>query len=125
MSEPQRFAFRYGVMRPLLSALGLGPTFSAMELDDNELRVRFSWAFAARIARSSIVSADHDSGFVTGIGVHGWKGTWLVNGAGSGLVAIDIDPPVRALVTGFPVKLRRLRVSAANPEQLVAALRRR
>ncbi len=106
----------------LLVVLGMGPTFTAMEVGEERFRVRFSWAFATRIDRSAIRRADYDYGFVGGIGVHGRSGTWLVNGAANGIVGIDIDPPARAYVMGYPVRLRRLRVSAADPARLIAAL---
>ena len=34
--------------------------------------------------------------------MHRWRGRWLVNGAAGPLVAIEIDPPARARVLGFP-----------------------
>jgi hypothetical protein len=93
-----------------------------MQVSADTFVVRFSWGFSARIPLSSITSAAEDDGPVGGIGVHGFGGKWLVNGAASGIVAIDIDPPVRSRVMGFPVKLSRLRVSAEDPGKLVALL---
>jgi hypothetical protein len=40
----------------------------------------------------------------------------------SGIVTIEIEPPCRALATGFPVKLRKLQVSVEDPSGLVAAI---
>jgi hypothetical protein len=59
---------------------------------------------------------------VGGIGVHGWAGRWLVNGSTKGVVAIDIDPPARGYVMGFPVRLRQLAVGLADPEGFLAAI---
>ena len=70
----------------------------------------------------SHVGASLDDGFVGGIGVHGWRGRWLVNGAANGLVAVEIDPPACARVLGVPVRLRYVRVSVQDPDALVAAL---
>jgi hypothetical protein len=61
---------------------------------------------------------------VGGIGVHGWRGAWLVNGAASGLVSITVDPPVRAWAVGVPVRLRQLTVSLEDPDAFRAALGR-
>ena len=122
MAPAQRFDFRYGVFRPLLSALGFGPAFSFIELDDECLRVQMGWSFRTAIPRHSVRSARPYRGLAYGIGVHGWRGEWLVNGAASGLVEIDIDPPTRATVLGVPVRLRTLRVSVESPEDLMAAL---
>jgi hypothetical protein len=119
----QGFRFRYGVVRPLLSILALGPRFSSVELDDETLRVRMGWAFRATIPRRQIVDARARRGLVGGIGVHGWNGRWLVNGAATGLVAITVDPPVRAWVVA-PVKLKELTISLEDPGALLAALGR-
>ena len=61
---------------------------------------------------------------VGGTGVHGWAGKWLVNGSTKGLVIMDIDPPARGYVLGFPVRLRQLAVSTADPEGFLAAIGR-
>jgi hypothetical protein len=124
MASSQTFPIKYGFFRPLLSVLGIGPAFSGVEVDGDHLRVRMGYAFRARVPLASITRVEPFSGFVGGIGVHGWRGTWLVNGAASGLVAIEIDPPVRAWVLGVPVRLRTLQVSVKSPEELIAALRR-
>lgn len=119
---PARFAIRYGALGPLLAALGLGPRHSGLDLDGNTLRVRMGWGFSATVPRAQIRSAQHSEGLVGGIGVHGWRGRWLVNGATSGLVTLAIDPPARAWVMGVPVKLTSLRVSVEQPDALLAAL---
>jgi len=119
---PERFAIRYGVMRPLLTLLGMGPAVSGIEIDGTQLRVRMGWAFRARVPRERIRGAERSAALPGGIGVHGWRGRWLVNGAASGLVSITLDPPARAWVLGVPVRLTLLRVSAEDPDGLVRAL---
>jgi hypothetical protein len=123
VAPTQGFRFRYGVVRPLLSILALGPKFSSAELDDDTLRVRMGWAFRATIPRRQIVDARGRGGLVGGIGVHGWNGRWLVNGATTGLMTIAVDPPVRAWVV-VPVKLKQLTMSLEDPGALLAALGR-
>jgi hypothetical protein len=61
---------------------------------------------------------------ILGLGVHGWAGWWAVNGARAGAVRIDIDPPSRARVCGFPVRLRTLWLSLVDPDGFLAALGR-
>ena len=122
MASVQTFRFRYGLFRPLLSVLGAGPAFSSVTLDDDRLRVRMGWTFRAEVPRRSIAGARPFHGMIGGIGVHGWRGVWLVNGAASGVVAIDIDPPGRARVLGVTVRLRTLQVSVESPDALIAAL---
>lgn len=122
MASTQEFPIRYGVFRPLLSVLGGGPGFSGVSLDGDRLRARMGWMFRADIPRASITGAEPHHGLVGGIGVHGWRGTWLVNGSARGVVSIHIDPPAKARVLGVPVKLRTLQVSVEEPEELLAAL---
>ncbi len=123
MTSPQTFPLRYGVFRPLLTVLGAGPAFSGVEVDGDRLRARMGWSFRADVPLTSITAVRAYEGSVYGIGVHGWRGRWLVNGAASGVVDIDMDPPARAHVVGVPVRLRTLRVSVESPEELIAALR--
>jgi hypothetical protein len=124
MTATGSFNFRYGALRPLLSVLGMGPGLSHVELDGDTLRVRMGWAFRATIPVSQITGVQARTGPVGGIGVHGWRGRWLVNGATTGLVLITVDPTVRAWGTGVPVQLRELTVSLEDPDAFVAALGR-
>lgn len=118
----QRFGFSYGALRILFTLLGLGPGLSRIEVRPAEVMVQMGWGFRARVPRSSITRAYEDQVMGLGVGVHGWRGRWLVNGSMSGIVTIEIDPPCRALATGFPVKLRKLQVSLEAPSGFVAAL---
>ena len=124
MAVTQAFPMRYGMFRPLLTVMGAGPKYSKVEIDGDHLRVRMGPLFKAEVPLASITSVGPDTQMVGGIGAHGWRGNWLVNGAASGIVRIEIDPPARAKVTGVPVRLRILRVSMESPEELIAALRR-
>jgi hypothetical protein len=45
-----------------------------------------------------------------------------VNGSGSGIVSIALEPRQRGYVLGFPVKLRELLVSVEDPSGLLDAL---
>ena len=122
MASTQEVPIRYGVFRPLLSVLGGGPGFSGVSLDGDRLRARMGWMFRADVPMASITGAERHRGLVGGIGVHGWRGTWLVNGSAKGVVSVHIDPPAQARVLGVPVKLRTLQVSVEEPEEFLAAL---
>jgi hypothetical protein len=102
--------------------MGLGPRFSDVTADDQRLVVRMGWGFRARLPRSAIASAERTRGLVGGIGVHGWHGRWLVNGAATGLVMIRFDPSQRARVMGFPVRLRALYLSLEEPDRFVSQI---
>jgi hypothetical protein len=120
--DRQVFSFSYGAFRPLLSALGMGPAFSRIELRAERLLVRMGWAFSADVPRSAIGAVTPSDGPVGGIGVHGWRGSWLVNGSMRGLVSISLKPPQRARVMGVPVRLRTLILSVDERDALIAAL---
>jgi hypothetical protein len=123
VTETQKFSILYGALRPLLVVLAMGPGLSGVELDDTEMTVHMGWAFSARVPRASITGAGLVTGRVGGIGVHGWRGRWLVNGSMAGIVGIDIKPAARARVLGFlPVKLHYLMLSLENPDAFVAAV---
>ena len=104
--------------------LGMGPRRSAVRIEvaSRSLIVEMGWAFKARIPLSSIVSGGRSRPARTGWGVHGWGGSWLVNGASHGIVALIIDPPAQARAVGFPVRLRHLRVSVSEPVALISML---
>ena len=125
MPDSAQFLFRYGWWRPLLSALGMGPSRASLDIGPDSLRVRFGWAFRAEIPLSSIAGAQLDDRWVGVIGVHGWAGRWIVNGAMSGIVTITIEPPATARASLFPVLLKEVRLSVEDREQLIAALAQR
>lgn len=55
-------------------------------------------------------------------GVNYWRGTALVNGAGTGLVEITLDRPKWVWLGPLRARMRRLIVSAEDQSGLVAAL---
>jgi hypothetical protein len=117
------FAISYTpLLLPLLSLLGLGPAWSGVWVDRDAVRVQMGWGFRARIRRESVRTVARDSAAVTGWGVHGWRGRWLVNGSSAGMVRIKIEPPARAWTMGVPVRLHMLRLSTTRPDELVTLL---
>jgi hypothetical protein len=122
MDDRRTFSILYGSWKPLLVAGGLGPRFSGVEIGDGELRVRMGWAFRSRIPLPSVTGARTMTGMVGGVGVHGWRGRWLVNGSMKGIVGIDIEPEARAVAIGIPVRLHYLSLSLEDPDGFLAAL---
>ena len=118
----RRFPIRFTGLSRAMIALGLSPSRSWVEVGDDLLRVRMSWAFSLDAPLVNIRDARPDTGRVGGWGVHGWRGRWLVNGSSSGLVRIDLSPPVRGRMGPLPIGIRQLRVSVEDPDGLVAAL---
>jgi hypothetical protein len=84
-----------------------------------------AWSFHAEVERSSIRSVRRVSDKPYAIGVHGWRGRWIVNGAAGPIASITISPPARARAIGVPVTLSELLVSVDEPGALVSALEQR
>jgi hypothetical protein len=105
-----------------MGLLGLRPRACWVDVDDHTVEVQMSWAFRLRIERNSIKQMEADNDRVLGWGVHGWAGRWLVNGSAHGLVRVLLDPPGRARMCGFPVRVDTLRVSLEDPERFIEVL---
>jgi phosphoribosylcarboxyaminoimidazole (NCAIR) mutase len=113
---------RFGRLKPIFLLAGITPGHSCLEVQSETVRVRMGWAFSAETPRASIHSAHRTDDSLWSIGVHGWRGRWIVNGAAGPMVSVMIDPPARARVLGVPVTLRELLVSVDDPDGLVTAL---
>jgi hypothetical protein len=123
VGAPQWFTLRYGAFsRSMLKLIGSGPAHSGIAVSDADLAIKMGRSFDGRAPRTSVTSARALTDTVISRGVHGWRGDWLVNGDGSGLVELLFEPPMPGHVLMFPVRVRRLRVSVDDPEGLVAAV---
>lgn len=125
--QAHHFALRYNrAMRAFLGLLGLGPRYSEVELNGEELRVRMGWGFAARIPRRSISQArplGRRRDIWYALGIHTLLGgRWIVNGSLTGVLTLTIEPPVRARAFGLPIRLRWLAMSLQDPEGVLTAL---
>jgi hypothetical protein len=92
-----------------------------IEIDGNDVRVRMSYAFRARFGRGDISTVGTHRPVVS-IGVHGWRGRWLVNGAHRPIARITFALPVKARVLGVGVHVRELLVSVDDVAELQRAL---
>ena len=117
-----RFPIRFTGANKAMRFIGMAPSSSDVRLDGDHVHVRMGWAFALTFPRSAVRHVGPDEGLVTGWGVHGWRGSWLVNGSSGGLVRVELSPPARARLLVFSVKVRVLRVSVEDPTALIAAL---
>ena len=116
---PIRYSFGKGLV---LRLVGAPARFAYVEIGEPLVRVRMSWAFRLTFDRAHIESVVQAPPVRITAGAHGWRGRWLVNGASGPIVAIRLGAPVRAWVAGFPVRLREIAVSVADPDALIAAL---
>jgi hypothetical protein len=124
MVSSARFPIKFEPAYALLSkSLFISPADSYIEIAGDTVSVRMAWAFRAKFDRAQVSGTSiPGSRIALTRGVHGWAGRWLVNGAGDGIVAIELEPRQRAYVMGFPIRLRELKLSVENPAALAAAL---
>jgi hypothetical protein len=106
----------------LFAVLRLGRDDARIEVEDLEITVKMGWAFDTVIPRATVASVRALDRRVISRGVHGWRGDWLVNGAGNGLVRIDLEPRVRGRVSLVPVRIASVTVSVEDPPALVDAI---
>ena len=120
-----RFALAYTpINRKAFVLFGVGPRRSWTDVSADAVVVRMGIGFRATIPRQNITGVSRFEGRTLSRGVHGWRGRWLVNGSGNGIVVIEIEPRVRAWTTGFPIRLRQLMVAVEDPDGLRQALER-
>jgi hypothetical protein len=121
--KPRRFQILFDTWYAILSsALFLPPSRSYVEVNDEEVRVQMSWAFRSSFPRTAVALAEQTHECPLSRGVHGFAGRWLVNGSGRGILTINLTPAQRGYVVGFPVRLRQIMVSVAEPSALAAVL---
>jgi hypothetical protein len=124
VAKSVRYAISFSAVVALLSAVvGIRRRHAAVEVSDDAVLIRMGWAFSARIPRASITNATPHPRIRYAVGVHVvGRGSWIVNGTTRNIVELRIDPPAPARALGFPVRLRRVRVSVEQPAELVAAI---
>lgn len=108
--------------RALLSALLLPAHEAYVAVDGDRVRVHMSWAFATHFTRADVEGVSEGPAPVVSVGVHGWRGRWLVNGARRPIATVRLRRSVRAYVCGFPVRLHELLVSVDDVDALRHAL---
>ncbi|HJT37387.1 MAG TPA: hypothetical protein VJ818_03090 [Actinomycetota bacterium] len=122
-----KFAFRYGITRPLLSLVGAGSERTYMEVEGGRFRVRFGPSFSMDAPLDSISSAERIEGSILhkvmrGVGVHGLDGHWAVNAAAEPIVRLHFREPQRARILGLPSKIKTLDVSPDDPTLFLAGI---
>jgi hypothetical protein len=100
--------------------MGFWKSNSFVELEGEGVHVKMGWGFDAKFERSSIRGVQPFEGIPGGIGVHGFRGRYLVNGAASGIVTMALEPVAKGHMIGIPVKISQLSVSLDEPQQFIA-----
>jgi hypothetical protein len=133
MDSPTTFPISFDrPSRKPMTVLGAGPKVSRVKVSSSTVDIGMGWAFHATIRREAVASARPLNGGLGELrgplglsvlrGVNYWRGTALVNGAGTGLVEMTLDRPNWVRLGPFPVRMRRLIVSVEDQSGLVAAL---
>ena len=93
-----------------------------VELTTDALTVRLGLTWSATVPRAHIRTAGRDPLRTISIGAHGWRGDWLVNTSTKGLVVLTIDPAAKGRCLGYPIRLKTLHLSLADPDAFLAEL---
>jgi hypothetical protein len=118
-----RFPIRFDRWyRALSTVLLLPPSSAYIEVTDDHVEVRMGWTFRTQFPLAAVARTAVFEGRTLSRGVHGWAGRWLVNGSGTGIVILHLEPTQRARVLGCPVRLRELLVSVDDADSLRSAL---
>ncbi len=113
-----RIPIKYGRLKWLLTMIGVPAGSAYLERRGDDIDVRMGWAFRTRLRRGDVVRTNRYGRSIS-IGVHGWRGRWLVNGASEPIIGLELREPVRGRVLGFPVRLHELIVSVDDPDALL------
>jgi hypothetical protein len=120
----ERFEIRFSPrLRWLLTAFGMGPRRTGVQLSDNSLRVR-AGLFSVEVPRSAIRAVSEvPAPWWAKAGVHtDLRGRWIVNGAPGRLVRLQLSPPATASTAGIRVTIRRLDLGLTDNERLTQML---
>ncbi|MET0326599.1 MAG: hypothetical protein ABW122_05415 [Ilumatobacteraceae bacterium] len=122
MSEGQSFPFTFATPMRWLATL-FGGRHAHVTVTDDALAVRYGVMFSIDVPVPAIRAATRtESTWWWGIGVHGWKHTWVANGSLRDLVRLTLDPEQRGRTLGIPVRVRELIVSVQEPDAFIAAV---
>jgi len=117
-----RIPIKYaGPYTTILTVTGAPPSSAYLEIDTTYMHVRMGRAFRAEIPRRAVKAVETFRSVVS-VGVHGWRGRWIVNGAHGPIARIVLDTPVHARVLGVPVRLREVLVSVDDVAELKGLL---
>ena len=122
MSEERVFPFTFSTPMRALATL-LGGRHAHVTVTDGDLAVDYGVVFSIDVPLAAVRSAARtEISWWRGIGAHGWKGSWVVNGSLRDLVLLTLDPQQRGRTLGFPVRVRELILSVQDPDAFIAAV---
>ena len=122
MTAARVFPFRFGgAMRGLATLFG--GRHATVTVTDDALAVRDGVMFTINVPLTAVrAAARTPSAWWWGIGAHGWKRRWVVNGSSRDLVLLTLDPEQRGRTLGIPVRVRELVLSVEDPDGFMAAV---
>jgi hypothetical protein len=116
------FPFRFSSpMRVLATLFGGREAHATVTAAD--LVVRYGVMYRIDVPLSAVRSATRtERSWWWGIGAHGWKRRWVVNGSSRDLVLLTLEPEQRGWTLGIPVRVRELVLSVLDPDAFIAAV---
>lgn len=119
-----RFPIRIGtIWRPFMLFLGATPANSYVELEGDEIRLRFGLGFNQTIVRKNVIGAAERSwSFINGMGVIAGGQVFGLIGSTGGVVELTLRDPVRLRFVGYPWSVRRIAISLDNPQGFIHAV---
>lgn len=122
-----RFAISYNALsRVLLTLLGIGPGKAYVEVSDDSVTAKLGWSGSVSMSRGAIASVEGVDRIPwwLGFGMHGsLRGTWALNGAGTGAVKITMSRPASGRVIWVPIRATTIYLSLEDPTGFIAAVR--
>lgn len=120
-----RFSFNIAT-RAFFTLLGAGPSHAWIDVRPDEIHGRLGWVGDITIPRVSVVSVervDHVPWWL-GLGLHGFMGTWALNGTMGNAVKIEARSGARGRVLFVPMRPKTIYLSLEKPDEFVHELTR-
>jgi hypothetical protein len=109
--------------RPFMLFIWATPANSYVEIDGDEIRMRFGAGFDAPISRSNVVSAAPMRwSIIDGLGVSAGGRIFGLIGSPSGVVELQLRETVGLRFAGFPWTTRRIAISLEYPQGFIDAV---
>lgn len=122
-----RFAISYNALsRVFLTILGIGPGKAYVDVSEETVKARLGWSGSATMPRQAIARVERVDRIPwwLGFGMHGsFRGTWALNGAGTGALKITMSRPASGRVLVLPIRATTVYLSLEDPAGFIAAVR--
>lgn len=118
------FAIRIDLIwRPFMLFLAATPANSYVEIDGNDIHLRFGRAFQQTIARDNVIgAAPLPWSFMNGLGVRAGGQIFGLIGSTGGVVELQLRDSVVMRFAAWPWAVRRIAISLEDPQGFIDAV---